>query len=424
MVFVFCLTHNGYPSNLVGYFAMPITTSTQSASSLKYLPLLRLAFRPFFLLAALFSVVSLLVWLAFWHGNILIRPYGGLVFWHQHEMLFGFTAAVVGGFLLTAVRNWTGLPSLNGGPLLGLVLLWLLGRVLMAFPMGLPGWPLLVVDLAFLPVVAIVMARLVITAKRWRNLIFIPMLLLFAAANLAMHVGVMKGDAELIRQAAYLAVLLITLMMTVVGGRVIAMFTANRLQRPKPDPIPLLEGITLVGTAGVVILQLIIMLEVVVPASVMVGMMLIAALANIVRLARWGGQHSWREPLLWGLHGSYACIPLGLIMWALAFMGLVRAELAVHALTIGGMGTMMLAMMARVSLGHTGRPIRTLPGIGVALGLMLIAALVRSPVLAVFPQITHGTYTLSIIAWCLAYVIFLAHYTLPLMTPRVDGQEG
>ncbi|MGQ7287193.1 NnrS family protein [Vreelandella venusta] len=403
---------------------MPTTTSSQPASKLEHLPLMRLAFRPFFLLAALFSVASLLVWLAFWHGTILLRPYGGLVFWHQHEMLFGFAAAVVAGFLLTAVRNWTGLPSLNGGPLLGLVVLWLLGRGLMAFPMGLPEWLLLAVDLAFLPIVAMVMARLVITAKRWRNLIFVPVLLLLATANLAMHLGVMQGDAELIRQAAYLAVLLITLMMAVVGGRVIAMFTANRLSRTKPEPIALLERVTLVSTAGVVLLQLVIMLGVAMPASLMAGVMLLAALANSVRMARWGGLHSWREPLLWGLHGSYACIPLGLIMWGLALMGLMRVEIAVHALTIGGMGTMMLAMMARVALGHTGRPIRTLPGIGVALGLMLIAALVRSPVLALFPQITHWTYTLSIIFWCLAYAIFLAHYTWPLMQARVDGQDG
>lgn len=385
---------------------------------------MRLAFRPFFLLAALFSVISLLVWLAFWHGSILLRPYGGLVFWHQHEMLFGFAAAVVAGFLLTAVRNWTGLPSLNGGPLLGLVVLWLLGRVLMAFPMALPSWLLLVVDVAFLPVVATVMARLVITAKRWRNLIFIPVLALFAIANLAMHLGVMNGDAELIRQAAYLAVLLITLMMTVVGGRVIAMFTANRLGRAKPAPIPVLEAITLAATASVVLLQLAIMLGIMISPALLGGMMVLAALANIIRMVRWGGLHSWREPLLWGLHGSYACIPLGLLMWALALMGLMRAELAVHALTIGGIGTMMLAMMARVSLGHTGRPIRTLPGIGVALGLMLIAALVRSPVLVLFPQITHWTYTLSIIFWCLAYAIFLVHYTWPLMQARVDGQDG
>ncbi|AQU83827.1 MULTISPECIES: NnrS family protein [unclassified Halomonas] len=403
---------------------MPTITSSQPTDKRKPLPLMRLAFRPFFLLAALFSVVSLLVWLAFWHGNILLSPYGGLIFWHQHEMLFGFAAAVVAGFLLTAVRNWTGLPSVSGGPLLALVLLWLLGRLLMAFPMGLPAWVLMVVDLAFLPAVAIVMAKLVITAKRWRNLIFIPVLALLAIANLAMHLGMINGDYALIRNAAYLAVLLITLMMTVVGGRVIAMFTANRLGRPKPDPIPLLEDVTLASTVSVVLLQSAIMLGIAVPAVLMGGVMLLAAFANTVRMARWGGLYSWREPLLWGLHGSYAFIPLGLVMWVLALMGLIRTELAVHALSIGGMGVMILAMMARVSLGHTGRPIRTLPGIGVALGLMLIAAVVRSPVLALFPQITHWTYTLSIIFWCLAYTIFLMHYTLPLMQARVDGQDG
>ncbi|WP_346795938.1 NnrS family protein [Halomonas sp. Bachu 37] len=403
---------------------MSTIASSRDTAKFKHIPLMRLAFRPFFLLAALFSVVSLLVWLAFWHGNILLQPYGGLVFWHQHEMLFGFSAAVVAGFLLTAVRNWTGLPSLSGGPLLGLVVLWLAGRLLMAFPMALPGWLLLLVDVAFLPVVAVVMARLVITAKRWRNLIFVPALTLFALANLGMHLGVMNGDPELIRQAAYLSVLLIALLMTVVGGRVIAMFTAGRLGRRKPEPIPALEGATLITTASVVLLQLVIMLGVAIPAGLMVVLMLAAAVANVIRMARWGGQHSWREPLLWGLHGSYACIPLGLVMWALALLGLFRVELALHALTIGGMGTMMLAMMARVSLGHTGRPIRTLPGIGVALGLMLLATLLRSPLLALFPQISHWIYTLSILLWCLAYGVFLAHYTWPLMQARVDGQDG
>ncbi len=202
------------------------------------------------------------------------------------------------------------------------------------------------------------------------------------------------------------------------------MFTANRLGLTKAEPVFLLEGVTLVSTAGAVLLQLAIMLGVGVPNALMGAVMLLAALANLVRMARWGGLHSWREPLLWGLHASYACIPLGLVLWVLALMGMVRVDLAVHALTIGGMGTMMLAMMARVSLGHTARPIRTLPGIGGALSMMLIAALVRSPVLALFPQVTHWIYTLSIILWCVAYAIFLAHYTWPLMQARVDGQDG
>ena len=403
---------------------MSSSRTSQTAFAPTQLAVARLAFRPFFLLAALFSILSLVVWFAFWHGDILLRPQGGLMFWHQHEMLFGFAVAVVAGFLLTAVQNWTGLPSLKGGPLLGLVALWLAARVLMAFPMGLPGWLVAAVDIAFLPVVAAVMASLVIRARRWRNLIFLPALGLLTLANLLMHLGVLSGEAELIRPAAHLAVLLITLLMVVVGGRVIAMFTANRLGLTRKPPIPTLEYASLGSVMAVVLGQLLLALGVALPPALLAGLMLLAALANAVRLSRWGGQHSWREPLLWGLHLSYAFIPVGLVMWALALLAGSRADAALHALTIGGMGTMMLSMMARVSLGHTARPIRTLPGIGVALGLMVAAALLRSPVLVLFPQITHWTYNLGIIFWCLAYGVFLFHYTAPLLSARPDGKDG
>lgn len=398
--------------------------TSSAAPCLSRLPVARLAFRPLFLLAALFSVLSMVVWFAFWHGDILLRPHGGLMFWHQHEMLFGFAAAVVAGFLLTAVQNWTGLPSINGGPLLGLVALWLAGRILMAFPMGLPGWLVAAVDLAFLPLVAGIMAQLVIAGKRWRNLLFVPALALLTLANLLMHLGVLKGNALLIREAAYLAVLLITLVMVLVGGRVIAMFTANRLGLTRKPAIPALEMLSLGSVMLVMLSQLLIACGVVVPATLQAGLMGVAALANALRMSRWGGLHSWREPLLWGLHLSYAFIPLGLAMWALALLFGNRPEAAVHALTIGGMGTMMLGMMARVSLGHTARPIRTLPGIGVALGLMVAAAVLRAPVLVLFPQITHWTYNLGIIFWCIAYLIFLFHYTAPLLSARLDGKDG
>jgi len=398
--------------------------TSSAAPRLSRLPVARLAFRPLFLLAALFSVLSMVVWFAFWHGDILLRPHGGLMFWHQHEMLFGFAAAVVAGFLLTAVQNWTGLPSLRGGPLLGLVALWLAARILMAFPMGLPGWLIAAVDLAFLPLVAGVMAQLVIAGKRWRNLLFVPALVLLTLANLLMHLGVLKGNALLIREAAYLAVLLITMVMVLVGGRVIAMFTANRLGLTRKPAIPALELLSLGSVMAVMLCQLLVACGVAVPPGLQASLLGVAALANAVRMARWGGLHSWREPLLWGLHLSYAFIPLGLVMWALALLSGSRAEAAIHALVIGGMGTMMLAMMARVSLGHTARPIRTLPGIGVALGLMVAAAVLRAPVLVLFPQITHWTYNLGIIFWCIAYLIFLFHYTGPLLTARIDGKDG
>ncbi|MCE8034985.1 NnrS family protein [Billgrantia tianxiuensis] len=388
------------------------------------LPLARLAFRPFFLLASLFSVLAMVVWFAFWHGDILLRPHGGLMWWHQHEMIFGFGVAVVVGFLLTAVQNWTGRPSLSGAPLLGLVALWLAARLLLAFPMGLPAWLLASVDLAFLPLAALVMARLVVAVKLWRNLMFVPVLLLLATANLAMHLGVAQGKLALIREGAYLAVLLIAVLMVLLGGRVIPFFTSRKLGRPQPAPIPLLEKLTLGSVLAVVLLQLVVLLGVAVPGVLRATVMLVAAAASLIRLGRWEGHLTLREPLLWGLHLSYAFVSVGLAMWAMALLGAFRVELAVHALAIGGIGAMMLAMMARVSLGHTGRAIRTLPGIGVGLALLFGGALLRSTVLAMFPQVTHWTYNLSILFWCIAYLIFLFHYSVPLLSARVDGKEG
>lgn len=388
------------------------------------MPVARLAFRPFFLLASLFSVLALVVWFAFWHGDILLRPHGGLMWWHQHEMVFGFGAAVVVGFLLTAAQNWTSQPSLRGAPLLGLVGVWLLARLLIAFPMGLPPVLLIAIDMAFLPLAALALARMVVAVRQWRNLVFVPILLLMAVANLAMHLGAMRGQLPPIREGGYLGVLLIATLMVLLGGRVIPFFTSRKLGQPKPADWPMLERLSLWSIYAVVLLQLAVLLGIELPAGLLGWAMLVAAAANGVRLARWGGQHTLAEPLLWGLHLSYAFIVVGLVMWALALTGIFRLELALHALAIGGIAAMMLAMMARVSLGHTGREIRTLPGIGLALGLMFAGAVLRSPILAMFPQVTHWTYNLSILFWCIAYLIFLFHYTLPLLTTRADGKDG
>ncbi|BBI60798.1 hypothetical protein HSBAA_21040 [Vreelandella sulfidaeris] len=174
-------------------------------------------FGPFFLLGALFSLLALLVWLAFWHGNLWLAPYGGMFWWHQHEMLFGFGSAIIAGFLLTAVQNWTGRPGLSGWPLFALVSLWLTARLLLAYAAHLPAWLLLLIDGSFLPLVALAMAKPVITVRMWRNLMFVPVLLVLALTNIAMHVGVMTGNTLLIPEAGHLAILIITLVMVLLG---------------------------------------------------------------------------------------------------------------------------------------------------------------------------------------------------------------
>lgn len=410
---------------MAGESSLPISSTLS-----RVMPLWRLAFRPFFLFGALFSLLAMLAWGAFWHGSLLFEPLGGMVWWHQHEMLFGFVAAIVAGFLLTAVQNWTGQRSLHGWPLLAIVLVWLAGRLVMAFPglMSPPGAPnglsVALVDLAFLPLVAGVMARLVIRAKQWRNLIFVPVLVLLVVANALMHWGLARGDGTLVRAGAHLAVLLITLLMVVLGGRVIPFFTSLRLKRPKAQPSAWLERLAIGGVAALVLIGLLGAAGLVMPALLTAALAISAGLANLWRLARWEGGRTLREPLLWGLHASYAFVGLGLVMFGLAALGALPATLAIHALTVGGMGTMILSMLSRVSLGHTGRPIETLPGIGVALGMMLLAATLRALVPTLWPQVTHWMLSLSILLWCLAYAVFLMHYAWPLLSSRPDGGEG
>ncbi|MGS2743558.1 NnrS family protein [Halomonas sp. LS-001] len=390
----------------------------------EHFPLTRLAFRPLFLLGALFSILAMLAWLAFWHGNLWITPYGGMLWWHQHEMLFGFGSAIITGFLLTAVQNWTGRPSLSGAPLLGIVLVWLSARVMLAYPSNLPDTLIMLLDVAFLPLVGLVMARLVIAAKLWRNLIFVPVLLLLAGANIAMHLGVSDGNGVLVRDASHLTVLLTVLLMVVMGGRVIPFFTARKLGVQQASPPRIVETGSLLSMAAVVFVQLLSMLNVMHADKLMTVLVLVAGVANAWRLAYWKGIRTWREPLLWGLHLSYGFIAVGLVLWAWQLASGARVEAALHALAIGSMGTMMLAMMARVSLGHTGRMIRTLPGIGIALSMLVVAALARSVWLILYPATSHWVYSLAILLWCTAFLIFVAHYSVPLLSPRSDGKPG
>jgi len=394
-----------------------------SSSLSRAVPLTRLAFRPLFLLASAFSVLALLVWLGFWHGVFVLEPHAGMLWWHQHEMLFGVVVAVIAGFLLTAVQTWTGRRGLHGWPLVALVGLWLAARLLLAFPVAPAPW-VAALDVAFLVAVCGVMAHMIIAAKRWRNLVFLPVLAGLAGANLGSHLGVLNGDPELVRQSSYFAVLLVVTVMAVLGGRVIPMFTANRLGLTRKPPCRIAEGLAMGSLALAVLVQLGVVLGGALPSWLLATLLGVAALSHPLRLARWQGLAARREPLLWSLHLSYAFIPLGLALWALSLVGVGRTELGIHALTVGAMGTMMLSMMARVSLGHSGRPMRCLPGIGIALALLVAAGLMRSVILALWPSITHWTYTLSILAWCVGYTLFVVRYAGLLASARPDGQAG
>lgn len=380
--------------------------------------ILRLGFRPFFLLGTLLAALAIPVWIAALQGWTLPVPVGGWLAWHRHELVFGFAGAIIAGFLLTAVQTWTGRPSLSGRPLALLSGLWLLGRLSWWLP---TGWPLLLFNLAFLLAVAGVMARLLWAVRQRRNYPIVLVLVLLAAVDLLSLLGVLLQHDAWQRQGSLAAIWLVAAMMTLIGGRVIPFFTQRGLGRLEMvPPWAWLDLFLLVGTLVLALLT---------GAGLLLqphwgGAVLLWALGlgHGVRLVRWFDRGLLRVPLLWSLHLAYAWMVLACLGLALWHSGVeVPFSQALHALTVGAMAGLILAMLARVSLGHTGRPLQLPRGFAIAFVLLNLAALLR--VLGV--SFAHQpALWLAMLAWVLAFAQFLYCYGPMLCRTRVDGHPG
>lgn len=384
--------------------------------------LLSLAFRPLFLSAAIFSLIAMLWWSYFWYSPFNWHVYGGPLWWHGHEMIFGFAVAVMAGFLLTAVQNWTGVRSLYGWPLALLVGLWLCGRLLIAIDVGLPAEVIALVDCNFLVATAIVLAHPILTVRQWRNIIFVPLLIGLALLNAYSHWAVFNNKPLQATYALHTAIILITVVITIIGGRVIPMFTANGTGTQKIMPIKTLEIISLISIA--LIAAPMIMPEAFpeLAASVIYGLALIS---NGWRFLRWRFWICWRQPLLWSLHLAYAFIPLGLLGLFLHSIGLwTNFSSALHCFSAGAIGSLILSMMARVSLGHTGRPLQVPLSLSVAFICVISAGVVRVFLPIVNPSWLHYTVMLAGSLWVAAYAIFVVYYAPILCKPRIDKRPS
>lgn len=388
-------------------------------------PLLRQAFRPMFLFGAIFSVVAMALWGMTLNGWIQLSPYQNVMFWHQHEMIFGFVGAIIVGFLLTAVQNWTGMRATHGKALFSLTAVWLIGRLLMLFGGGLPPWFVALVDLSFFPFAAALFAGILINAGQQRNMFFVPVLLLFTVCNAIMHAGVLFGQFQYIHVGSTAAVWLVTLIMAIVSGRVLPMFTANGTQTPRVAPKPLLDKIAL-GSLWLIFVLHLFALVPRVPANLMAALF---AFSGALLAWRWLRVKPWitlKVPLLWSLHISVGFIPLGLFLFALRYAGLISMShsAGVHVLAAGAMGLMILAMMARVSLGHTGRLLQPKAIISVGFLLILFAALMRVFAGWALPGFAMHWYNTAILFWVVAYLLYVLVYFPVLTTPREDGRPG
>ena len=383
-------------------------------------PLFRLGFRPFFLLGALFSCLAMLGWLGQLNNWFALPGIGNPIWWHAHEMLFGFGAAIVAGFLLTAVQNWTAHPGVRSWPLALIVGLWVLPRCLLPW-LGEDNLILMALDLAWLPLCAWFLAKPVIMTRQWRNLFFVPLLLIMTLLNGASWLW--RDEWSAVEHLLITTVLLFTTLIAVMGGRVIPFFTARGTGQEKAPPNPWLERGALASLWLILLLWLL-------PDSwtnslYMVPLYIVAAGLHLGRQMRWRPGTTLAQPLLWSLHLAYLFIPLGLLALAAQAAGLpLSLSLASHLLSAGCMGTMILGMIARVSLGHSGRALHVGRRITLAFALVILSAFMRVLLPLYWPSLTMTGWNLSGWSWIAAYGMFVWVYTPILTRPRADGRPG
>ncbi len=377
-------------------------------------------FRPFFFGGALAAALLIPAWLVIFFNGLLAGGPAGPIEWHAHEMIFGFAPAIIAGFLLTAVPKWTRVPVPTGGMLAVLFGLWLAGRIAMAAAGVLPYGAVAAMDLLFLPALAVAIAIPIGRSLTLRNLGFIPLLFGLAVANTLFHLdhlGVIDGWSMRAIDAAMGIVITI---IAIVGGRVIPFFTANAVGLPAIDRRRIVDIAAIILTVGWLVCHL------VAPTSMAVAFFALAAgIANLARMVGWGFTKSLSVPLLWVLHAGYAFVGIGLLLVGVAGLELAASRtLGIHALTTGAIGILCIGMMARVSLGHTGRKLVAHRLISIAFGLAIVAAVVRVFLPWLIPSAYFAAIVSSGVMWTGAWILFLVIYTPILLRPRADGRPG
>jgi uncharacterized protein involved in response to NO len=380
-------------------------------------------FRPFFLLSGCYALAIIPIWLyRFAHAA---TPFGALpaMYWHSHEMLYGFVMAAVAGFLLTAVPSWTGARGFAGRPLMVVVGLWLLGRIGMSTVGAVPFWLTAIAELSLLPALLMLLAPPIFRSAN-RNAALLAVVSVLWLIDCVFVFALQRGDAALAGSAMRLAIDLVLILLTVIGGRIVPAFTANALRQRG-------EAVTTITRRPIEFVVIGAMIAITVtdafaPDSKFSGALaVLAALAHLIRLGGWRSFRLRGEPILWILHVGYAWLPLGLALKASALLG--SAAWAIkwqHALTAGAFATMILAVMTRASLGHTGRPLAVPRSITIAYLLLTLSALLRVFGVAAFPERYLLTVTLAGLAWILCFGIFVVVYAPILWSPRADGKLG
>lgn len=384
------------------------------------IPFLRGGFRPFFFGAATWAVIAIALWLCSLAGKIVLPTRFDPVAWHRHEMLFGFVGAAVSGFLLTAIPNWTGRLPIAGRPLLSLFGMWAAARLAVLCSSMLGLWPAAILDVGLFVTLSLLAAREVLASNN-RNVPVVGLVLLFGLADAADYAGAAGFiSADLGWRGA---IALIIILISLIGGRIIPSFTRNwmakqGMKQGLPTQPQSLDLLVIASTALSLLLWLAF------PENRLTGLvLLLASAAQVLRLSRWGGARTFADPLVVILHVGYAWVPIGLLLLGLSVAGFdVPQSAGIHALTAGAMTTMILAVMSRASLGHTGRELKAS-----RLTTIAYACVTAGAVLRVAASLGIGGYGIMLdvagTLWGASLVLFLIDYTPVLWRPRLGEQS-
>lgn len=379
-------------------------------------------FRPTFLLVGAAGSILIPAWALVWlFGAPLGTPWPPTL-WHAHEMIFGFIGAAIAGFLLTAVPSWTGQRGFAGLPLVFLVSLWLCGRILVASGARWPAAMVLAVDAGFLASLAVLLAPPLLRSRN-RNTPLLLVLAILAGCNAAFHWELMQRDAGAASHVLLIAIDTILLMVTVIGGRILPAFTASGLRAQ--DRAIDMRSWPAIGQATIALMLAVVLVDLVRPNGAAAGVVAgLAALCQLIRLAQWRTAATLKLPIVWILHASYAWLPLGLALKSAALLGgFAVSAFWLHALTIGALATMIMGVMTRAALGHTGRPLAASPLTVTGYFALLAAGLVR--VFGLSAGIGYPiVIVLSAAFFTAAFVCFLLVYAPILWGPRADGKPG
>ena len=380
---------------------------------------LRLGFRPFYLLAGLYALISIPLWIAIYSGYLAPAGYYPATLWHAHEMVYGYAIAVLVGFLFTAVPNWTGRLTPTGWSLALFALLWLAGRGVM-FIKTLPAPLIALIDTAFLVCAGIALLIPLLKAKNYRNLGVVGIVFGLAASNSVFHLAILELVDYSAATALLLGLALVVLMMIIMGGRVIPAFTANALPGSTAQRNMRYETPAIVAAVVLVICIAFPVLHHFAPP-----LMIVTGGLNALRIKSWDTLSTLRTPILWILHVGYMWIIVGLLLaGASAFTPLIPRNAAIHALSTGAIASLTLGMMTRTALGHSGRPLKLSPSITWSYVMINLAALLRVSGVMLSPDLQKYSLLAAATAWALAFLIFIIVYLPIFFRARIDGKPG